>query len=299
MNSKDMLRSFTTIVFLSILFVSCATSTNSDIDVMTLNIRYDNSDDSLNAWPSRAHIIAGFINDQIPDLLGMQEVLWHQYEYLDSALAGYGSVAAGRDDGMRKGEACPVFYRLGRFSPLAGGTFWLSATPDVPGSIGWGAALTRIATWVRLYDKTEKDALLFINTHFDHISDSARVMSAGMLLGRVKELAGDNDFIVTGDFNSLPESMAITRMREGNFALDSYSVSETTPTGETCTYNGWMDDHGEGRIDYIFVRDGMKVKSHATHKIIEDDVFISDHWPVTARVAPGEKNSKSQEQGRR
>ncbi|MCK7540963.1 MAG: hypothetical protein MZV63_63770 [Marinilabiliales bacterium] len=73
---------------------------------------------------------------------------------------------------------------------LASGTFWLSATPDVPGSVGWGAALTRIATWVRLYDKTVKDTLLYMNTHFDHISDSARVMSSGVLLGEGQGAGG-------------------------------------------------------------------------------------------------------------
>ncbi|MBE0677370.1 MAG: endonuclease/exonuclease/phosphatase family protein [Bacteroidales bacterium] len=280
-----MCRTLIVTAFISFLFFSCSPQDDHAIDVMTFNIRFDNPRDSANAWPNRAAMVAGFVNDQVPDLLGMQEVLWHQYEYLDSALAGYGSVAAGRDDGFRGGEASPVFYRLGRFEPLASGTFWLSATPDVPGSVGWGAALTRIATWVRLYDKTLKDTLLYMNTHFDHISDSARVMSSGVLLGKLRELAGDNDFVVTGDFNARPESLAIARMTEGGFAVDSYSISETPPAGKSFTFNGWSDEPGEGRIDYIFVRNGMKVSSHATHRVIEDGVFISDHWPVTARVS--------------
>ncbi len=99
--------------------------------------------------------------------------------------------------------------------PVESGTFWLSATPEIPGSVGWGAALTRIATWVRLTDKKISDTLLFMNTHFDHISDSARVMSSGVLLEKVKELARDNNFVITGDFNALPGSQAIARMKEG------------------------------------------------------------------------------------
>ena len=279
-----MLRSSIIVILLSILLVSCRSEESIDIDVITFNIRLDTPRDSINAWPNRAPLVAGFINDQIPDLLGMQEVLWHQYLYLDSALTGYGSVAAGRDDGMQQGEACPVFYRLGRFSPVASGTFWLSSTPDVPGSIGWGAALTRIATWVRLYDKTLKDTLFYINTHFDHISDSARVMSSGVLLTKLKELAGDNNVVITGDFNAPPESRAITRMTEGGYAVDSYTVSETAPAGETYTFNGWKETAGDSRIDYIFIRNGMKVLSHETFRIIEDGVFISDHWPVKARI---------------
>lgn len=279
-----MLRSLAAAAVLAILFFSCAPKDDTDVDVMSLNIRLDTPVDSANAWPHRAAMVAAFVNDQMPDLLGMQEVLWHQYQYLDSAMAGYGSVAAGRDDGLHGGEACPVFYRLARFDSLTSGTFWLSTTPEVPGSIGWGAALTRIATWARLYDRVAQDTILYLNTHFDHISDSARVMSSGVLLERVKELAGDNDFIITGDFNAAPESMAIARMVEGNLAVDSYLISATPPTGESYTFNGWRDEPGDRRIDYIFVRNGMRVMSHSTHRIIENGVFISDHWPVTATV---------------
>jgi endonuclease/exonuclease/phosphatase family metal-dependent hydrolase len=279
-----MVRSLIIAALSAILLCSCVTPDDPAIDVMTFNIRMDTPRDSINAWPNRAAIVAGFVNDQIPDLLGMQEVLWHQYQYLDSALAGFGSVAAGRDDGIRAGESCPVFYRLGRFERIEDGTFWLSATPDVPGSVGWGAALTRISTWVRLYDRVKQDTLLFFNTHFDHISDSARVMSSGVLLGMVRKLAGDNEFVITGDFNARPESLAIERMKEGGFAVDTYLISETPPAGESYTFNGWMDEPGEGRIDYIFVRSGMKALSHKTHRVIEEGVFISDHWPVSARV---------------
>ncbi|HPE21804.1 MAG TPA: endonuclease/exonuclease/phosphatase family protein [Bacteroidales bacterium] len=279
-----MLRSLIVAAISAILFFSCVPADDPAIDVMSFNIRLDTQHDGPNAWPHRAGMVAGFVNDQIPDLLGMQEVLWHQYLYLDSALIGYGSVAAGRDDGLREGEACPVFYRLGRFDRLDRGSFWLSATPDVPGSVGWGAALTRVATWVRLYDKVNEDTLMFMNTHFDHVSDSARVMSSGLLLGRLKELAGNNDFIITGDFNARPGSLAIERMTEEGYAVDSFILSETPPSGESYTFNGFKEEPGEGRIDYIFVREGMKVLSHKTHRVIEEGIFISDHWPVTARV---------------
>ncbi len=280
-----MLRSLTVAALLAILCFSCVPGDDPGVDVMTFNIRLDTPHDGPNAWPYRAAMIAGFVNDRIPDLLGMQEVLWHQYEYLDSALTGYGSVVAGRDDGLRAGEACPVFFRMGRFDMLDKGTFWLSATPEVPGSIGWGAALTRVATWVQLYDRTVRDTLLFINTHFDHISDSARVMSSGVLMEKVRDLAEDNKFVITGDFNAQPESLAIAGMLEGDLAVDAYTISETPPAGESYTFNGWSQEPGDRRIDYIFVRKGMGVMSHATHRVTENDVFISDHWPVTAIVS--------------
>ena len=106
------------IIFLSFSIAISCTTQNTVIKVMTLNIRYDNKWDSLNAWPHRSAMVASFTTAQQPDLLGMQEVLWHQYEFLDSALTGYGSVAVGRDDGIHGGEATPVFYRLDRFNAV-------------------------------------------------------------------------------------------------------------------------------------------------------------------------------------
>ena len=70
-----MVRLFIVTVILSLLGLSCYNADDRDIDVMTLNIRYDNPFDGVNAWPKPAHIIAGFVNSRMPDLLGMQEVL--------------------------------------------------------------------------------------------------------------------------------------------------------------------------------------------------------------------------------
>ena len=36
--------------------------------------------------------------------LGLQEVLWHQYDVLDSVLMDYISVGVGRNDGAKKGR---------------------------------------------------------------------------------------------------------------------------------------------------------------------------------------------------
>ncbi len=74
-----------------------------------------------------------------PDLIGFQEVLLHQYTFLDSVLNEYDSYGAGRNDGKNEGEMVPVFYKKELYELKEKGTFWLSSQPDVPGTIGWGA----------------------------------------------------------------------------------------------------------------------------------------------------------------
>ena len=87
---------------------------SGEIRVMTLNLRYDNPADSINAWPFRADLVCRFIKDEKPDLLGMQEVLLRQYEVLDSALTDYASVGVGRNDGAKGGEIYVLGNAAGR-----------------------------------------------------------------------------------------------------------------------------------------------------------------------------------------
>jgi endonuclease/exonuclease/phosphatase family metal-dependent hydrolase len=279
-----------TIAILLFVIAGCSRESNKDaIKVMTFNVRYDNPRDSVNAWPNRSTQVCNFINDEKPDLLGMQEVLWSQYVVLDSLLPDYTSVGVGRDDGARRGEMNPVFFRKDKFDMVRTITFWLSNTPEIPGTRGWGASLPRIVTWMELVDKNTHNHFFYFNTHFAHDSDSARIMSSKILLREVEKISEDFPFIITGDFNMLPSSTGysiLTGPDESIPALkDSYLISEKKPYGPTYTFNGFSDKPGTGRIDYIFVKNGMKVLDHRTLIRKEDGVYISDHWPVEATVS--------------
>jgi endonuclease/exonuclease/phosphatase family metal-dependent hydrolase len=273
------------------LFMLCSCSHNSRenaIKVMTLNVRLDTPYDSLNAWSNRSAMVCSFIRNEKPDIFGMQEVLLRQYVVLDSALKEYASVGVGRSDGAKGGEMNPVFYRKERFDMTRTKTFWLSETPEVAGSQAWEAGLPRIVTWMELVDKKNHDHFFFFNTHFAHDSDSARIMSSLLLLAKVDSIASEFPFIITGDFNQLPTSKGysiLTGPAESIPLLrDSYEISEKNPDGPAYTFNSFSDKQGIGRIDYIFVKEGMKVLDHSTIVKKERGVYISDHWPVEASV---------------
>lgn len=276
------------IPFMLSAFLSCRSKSGENLKIMTLNLRYDNPGDSINGWPNRAGQVRHFIEENSPDVIGMQEVLSGQYVYLDSVLSGYSSAGSGRDDGLRGGEMNPVFFRKDRFDMVRNITFWLSDTPGFPGSKAWGASLPRIVTWLELVSKDTHEHFFFFNTHFAHDSDSARRMSAELLLDTVPEISGDFPFIITGDFNMAPESRGYSILTGPDEKLsimrDSYFVSDKKPLGPSYTFNGFSDKPGSGRIDYIFVKSGIKVLEHRTIPHKESGVFISDHWPVEAVV---------------
>ncbi len=278
--------------FIIIYFVAltgCSRNSDKDaIKVMTLNVRYDNPGDSINAWKNRASIVCNFVKNENPAIIGMQEVLLNQYELLDSVLVDYESVGVGRTDGVKEGEMNPVFFVRERFDLIRTKTFWLSSTPDVPGSMGWGASLPRIVTWMELADKDSHIHFYIFNTHFAHDSDSARVMSAGILLHSVDSIAAGFPFIITGDFNMLPTSRGYAMLTGPNESVpllkDSYFISDKTPDGPGYTFNGFSDKQGSGRIDYIFVKNGLKVLEQSIIVKKVRGVYISDHWPVEAVV---------------
>ena len=283
-----MKRTLPLLLIIAIAIISCSREKSLILDVMSLNIRYDNPGDAPNAWPDRKDFLLSYLQDEAPDILGLQEALWHQYHYLDSALGDYESIGVGRSDGEREGEMTPVFFRRDRFTVLSSSTFWLSETPAVPGSRGWGAVLPRIVTWVELQENSSGKRFFFFNTHYSHMSDSARLMSSGILLQQVDDIAGDMPFVITGDFNMLPDSRAYDRLTERgseeSLIIDSYTISESEPTGLSYTFNGFRDEEGKGRIDYIFVSRGATVLSHETPAPRQGELFISDHWPVKATV---------------
>jgi endonuclease/exonuclease/phosphatase family metal-dependent hydrolase len=281
---------FAPVILLLVLTAACNKKNDPDIlKVITLNLRYDNPNDSLNAWSYRSHIVNGFFKNEKPDLIGMQEVLANQYAFLDSVLSDYSSVGVGRADGAKGGEMNPVFFKKDRFDLIRTKTFWLSDEPEVAGTKAWGANLPRIVTWVELSEKTRLKHFYFFNTHFAHDSDSARILSSELLLNRVDSISGGFPFVITGDFNMLISSKGydiLTGPFESIPLLnDTYAVTEKRPVGPAYTFNGFSEETSAGRIDYIFVRNGMEVLEHRTFIKKDRDIYISDHWPVMARIS--------------
>jgi len=66
---------------------------------------------------------------------------------------------------------------------------------------------------------------------------------------------------------------------------DDLSLKIQWPYGPENTFNSFSDMRGSGRIDYIFVKEGIEVLDHRTTIKKERGVYISDHWPVEAIVS--------------
>lgn len=252
--------------------------------VMTFNLRYNNPSDGIQQWNNRKEFTLDIIKDHQSDIIGIQEGLLDQVQFLDQNLSGYQREGIGRSDGIDKGEFAAIYFKSNRFKKVEGGTFWLSKTPNKP-TMGWDAAVIRICTWVKLQDISTGKKILFLNTHFDHIGEIARYESALLIVRKANELSKDGySVIITGDFNSTIDSKQIKEILLTYD--DSRSISEALPEGTEGTFHdfGRLNEPLQ-RIDFIFLKKGeWHVLNYITDIRKKGEIFSSDHYPVIAKI---------------
>jgi endonuclease/exonuclease/phosphatase family metal-dependent hydrolase len=214
-----------------------------------------------------------------PDVIGFQEALHQQVLDLEKDLPDYAWVGVGRDDGITAGEFSPLFYKTERFKLLEYGTLWLSETPEMV-SVGWDAALPRIATWATLMDRTTQDQLLVINTHFDHIGKIARLNSIKLLVDFIQEKQTEHDHLVLmGDLNTGPNDEPYQWLMQQNLFSDPFFEAGHR-IGPVGTFNAFNYAHQSKRIDYIFLDPSFKVQKYKVLMESYNGILPSDHWPV-------------------
>ncbi len=245
--------------------------------VMTFNVRLPQESDGPERWEARRDLFVRTIREQHPDVFGTQELYKEQGDYVVSKLPEYTWFGMGRkgDDGD---EHMGVFYRRDRLRVLQSGNFWLSDTPDVPGSITWGNIYPRMVTWAKFQTK---DGRLFVlyDTHLPYRAqdEAIRERCAALILKRIGELPTDEPFVLTGDFNTGPDSGVHAMMTQ--HLQDAWLVAPRR-SGPDKTFHNFTGNPDQ-RIDWILVR-GFEVEDVRTVTTHEGKLYPSDHFPVVA-----------------
>jgi endonuclease/exonuclease/phosphatase family metal-dependent hydrolase len=258
--------------------------TQTNLNLMSYNIRYDITTSNASPWTERHTAISSQIKRFDVDIVGMQEVLHHQREQLLSDLPGFASVGVGRDDGIDAGEFSPIFYKVNRFQLLISSSFWLSPTPEIP-SKGWDAALNRICTYAQFLDIQSKDTFWVFNTHFDHVGETARMKSTELILQQIHEVTkGTNQAVIfCGDLNLNDDHPTITFIQSQ--LKDALLFAKQVKTKMNRTFNNFdLTIPASKRIDYIFTNEKVSVQSFET--IVESFgvSYPSDHFPIFTRI---------------
>ena len=246
--------------------------------VMTFNVRYPSPDDGPNLWELRKDHLVGTIRAKSPDIIGTQELFFEQGQYIVEQLPAYTWFGLSRQ-GNRSDEHMGVFFRKDRLRLVESGNFWLSETPDAPGSMSWNVSLPRMATWGLFELKESGRRLYLFNTHFPHRreDEQARLECARVLYDRMNRIAEDLPIVLTGDFNTGPDSAP--------YAVFSRDFKDSRLTagrrsGPEGTSSGFGGSTTGRRIDWILQRGPLKSLESETVVNPRDGRFPSDHFPV-------------------
>lgn len=261
--------------------------TAHDLRVMTFNLRVRTNLDGHNIWDQRRDLVVERIRAFDPDLLGTQEGLDSMETWLREHLSDYTFRGVGRNDGKQRGEMCGVFFKTSRFELLDGGFFWLSRNPQKPGSRGWAEVWPRMVTWVKLRPRNGGAIFYWFNTHFDAYSPWARAQSSKLLRDRINHIAGADPCIVTGDFNTGPNSTPYrTLLAPQSIAASSlhdvFRGVHPVATHDEGTVHFFTGRTGGQHIDWILATSHFRIIDAEIDHTRGPHGYPSDHFPVTA-----------------
>ena len=255
---------------------------NKPLIVATYNLRMNNPNDGVNAWPNRKETVKGLVRFHEFDIYGTQEGFIGQINDL-CEVEGFAYTGHGREDGKEAGEHSAILYKKDRLKLLDSGDFWLRENPDEPGK-GWDATCcNRICSWGKFEDRETSKVFFFFSVHFDHQGVVARKESGKLMVKKIQEIAGNTPVICVGDFNSTPDSEQIQTMQ--TLLNDSRLVTHTPPYGPYGTFNGFkFDSPLDNLIDYIFVSKQVSILKYGVLTDNVDRRYPSDHLPVVVKA---------------
>jgi endonuclease/exonuclease/phosphatase family metal-dependent hydrolase len=225
-----------------------------------------------------------------PDIIGTQEGLKEQVDYLMDHLPEYVVIGEGRKGGDDD-EHMAIFLKRDKFRLREMHSFQLSETPEV---IGSGPAVNpRMVTWARIAyinrpsemdpDRNPMDyrghwketkEFYFFNTHYFDRRDQtlARVNASKLILERISALdrfgewTTERPVFLVGDFNCRPGSPPHSVLVGGEAPPGLARLKDAAPGG-----NG---------IDWILYKGSVEVLKHEEVRYDVGGVLPSDHNPL-------------------
>jgi len=255
------------------------------------------------------------------DVIGLQEVLSDQFDFLSTSLAQeFDLVGVGRDDGKREGEFAPIAFRKAKFKCIEWGTIWLSETPNIVGSkyllgrsnccgcVGCCVAPctnVRIATWARLKPRQQVDGspcpeIIVANTHLDSKSEDARTFGCQLIDSKLREITkkGEGLFFL-GDLNfergaeGYQYLLGSPGWRDSWVDIEGQKVSPAEVERNGVTFHDFGRSSVGRRIDIILYlpRNGSTDIQSLDSNVVrsgedgEKSVFASDHYLLASKFS--------------
>ena len=247
--------------------------------IVTFNIRCDRKQDGNNGFLFRKLLILEKIKNEKPDIICFQEVLPHVATWLKENLVDYYVIGGGRSETLED-EQLSIAYTKAKINLLKSEIFWLSETPNLPGSRYENQSKwPRICTTALFQDLETKKVFRVYNIHLDHAAQEARQMGLKQILERVKseDFLPESPVILLGDFNATPNSEELELLKEHPVLID-----QTADIG--CTFHDFGKTLKGTKIDYIITHSDITCENIGIWNDCVNGVYLSDHFPVWAKL---------------
>lgn len=253
----------------------------NEFKVMTFNLRVAGDHDGINRFDFRQPRIRSLLRTEAPDIIGFQEAVAASREWVRRELADdYELIGCGRDENC-EGEGIPIAFRRDRFALLSWDTFWLSDTPNVPGSRFAQSDQSRFPRMTHsalLKIRNQSGFLRVINTHLDHVGKEARRLELCMLADRILAESGC-PAVLLGDFNGRPYFPEIESFT-ARMAASGWQDATADLGG---TYHKYGRLENPIKIDYIYTNCSFR-ESRVVNTAPENGVYDSDHFAVVSTL---------------
>lgn len=279
-------------LFVNNLLAQTNEATNQDgfvIKLMTYNLKFA-SPTYEPSWELRRDMQIDMIRKYDPDIIGTQEGLKEQIDYLMDHLPEYIVVGEGRK-GCDDDEHMAIFFKRDKFRLREMQSFQLSKTPEI---IGSGPEVNpRMVSWIRLaiinrpkegedgpypqdyrgHWENTREFYVFNTHYFNGSKDTlARLNASKLILERVNALnrfgawTAERPVFLMGDFNCHPGSAPYITLVGNN---DSANPN---------LFNNSFED--PKKIDWILYKGAVNVLKYEDVDYNVDGVYPSDHKPI-------------------
>ena len=257
-----------------------AAAAPSPLTVMSFNVRTPADTEAGRRWDDRRDAMVSVIKDARPAVMGTQELVKAQADYLTGRLPGYRWFGEGRRGGEGD-EHMGIFYDAAVVALEQSGNFWLSDTPEVAGSVSWGHPYPRMVTWGLFKRLDDGRRFYLLNTHLPYREEDedARVRGAKAILAHIATLPAGTPVVLTGDFNSEPGSATYKAFTA---ALRDARTQVQAPRGPQKTFHDFSGQATK-ELDWVLLR-GFTARSFDTVEAKVNGVLPSDHFPLVVSL---------------
>lgn len=268
------------VLLLAISLPAAAAPSAAPLTVMSFNVRTPADTEQGRRWEDRREAMVAVIKDARPVVMGTQELVKAQADYLAERLPGYRWFGEGRRGGDGD-EHMGIFYDGAVVALEQSGNFWLSDTPAVAGSISWGHPYPRMVTWGLFKRLDDGRQFYLLNTHLPYREEdeSARVRGAKAIIAHIASLPARVPVVLTGDFNSEPGSETYNAFTT---ALRDARTQVQTPQGPKPTFHDFTGQ-ATRELDWVLVR-GFTARRFDTVDAKVNGVLPSDHFPLVVSL---------------